>query len=62
MIDVVNDKYTLMFGDCLERMKEIPDGSVDLCVSDVCLYKKCVMCYNYIKLIVYYSEVICGGF
>lgn len=21
MIDVVNDKYTLMFGDCLERMK-----------------------------------------
>jgi hypothetical protein len=21
----------LMFGDCLERMKEIPDGSVELC-------------------------------
>ena len=40
MFDVVKDKYTLMFGDCLERMKEIPDGSVDLCVSDVCLYKK----------------------
>ena len=35
MIDVVKDKYTLMFGDCLERMKEIPDGSVDLCVSDI---------------------------
>ena len=25
----------LMKGDCLERMKEIPDGSVDLCVSDI---------------------------
>lgn len=35
MFDVVKDKYTLMFGDCLERMKEIPDGSVDLCVSDI---------------------------
>ena len=35
MKDVVKDNYQLMFGDCLERMKEIPDGSVDLCVSDV---------------------------
>ena len=35
MIDVVNDKYTLMFGDCLERMKEIPDGSVDMILSDI---------------------------
>lgn len=35
MIDVVKDKYTLMFGDCLERMKEIPDGSVDLILSDI---------------------------
>lgn len=34
MIDVVNDKYTLMFGDCLERMKEIPDGSVDAIICD----------------------------
>ena len=25
----------LMKGDCLERMKEIPSGSVDLCVSDI---------------------------
>lgn len=33
MIDVVKDKYTLMFGDCLERMKEIHDGSVDLTVT-----------------------------
>ena len=35
MIDVVKDKYTLMFGDCLERMKEIPDGSVDAIISDI---------------------------
>lgn len=35
MFDVVKDKYTLMFGDCLERMKEIPDSSIDLCVSDI---------------------------
>ena len=33
--DVVTDEYSLLFGDCLERMKEIPDGSVDLCVSDI---------------------------
>lgn len=26
-------KYKLMFGDCLERMKEIPDGTVDLVVT-----------------------------
>lgn len=25
----------LMYGDCLELMKTIPDGSVDLCVSDI---------------------------
>ena len=35
MKDVVKNNYKLMFGDCLERMKEIPDGSVDLCVSDI---------------------------
>ena len=33
--DVVTNEYSLLFGDCLERMKEIPDSSVDLCVSDV---------------------------
>lgn len=33
--DVVTSEYRLLFGDCLERMKEIPDGSVDLCVSDI---------------------------
>ena len=33
MIDLKTSKYTLMLGDCLERMKEIPDGSVDLTVT-----------------------------
>ena len=33
MKDVVKDNYKLMFGDCLERMKEIPDGSVNLTVT-----------------------------
>lgn len=31
------DKVHTLYGDCLERMKEIPDGSVDLIVE---LYKK----------------------
>ena len=35
MKDIINEKYSLLFGDCLERMKEIPDSSVDLCVSDI---------------------------
>ena len=34
MKDVVTDKYSLLFGNCLERMKEIPDGSVDLILTD----------------------------
>ena len=33
--DVITEDYQLLFGDCLERMKEIPDGCVDLCVSDI---------------------------
>ena len=33
--DVVTSKYSLLLGDCLERMKEIPDNSVELCVSDI---------------------------
>lgn len=33
--DIVTNEYSLLFGDCLERMKEIPEGSVDLCVSDI---------------------------
>ena len=32
--DVVTSKYSLLFGDCLERMKEIPDGSVDVIICD----------------------------
>ena len=31
--DVVTNEYSLLFGDCLERMKEIPDGSVDLILN-----------------------------
>ena len=32
--DVVTNEYSLLFGDCLERMKEIPDGSIDLILTD----------------------------
>ena len=32
--DVVTNEYSLLFGDCLERMKDIPDGSVDLILTD----------------------------
>lgn len=28
--DYKDDNVWLMHGDCLERMKEIPDGSVDM--------------------------------
>lgn len=35
MKDVITENLQLLFGDCLERMKEIPDGSVDLCISDI---------------------------
>jgi len=30
----VKDKYWLMQGDCLERMKEIPEGKVDMVLTD----------------------------
>lgn len=33
--DYKDENFWLMFGDCLERMKEIPDNSVDCCVSDI---------------------------
>ena len=33
--DVITENYQLMFGDCLERMKEIPDGSIDLVLVDL---------------------------
>ena len=34
MTDIKNDSVWLMQGDCLERMKEIPDGSVDMILAD----------------------------
>ena len=33
--DIKTDNYTLLLGDCLERMKEIPDGSIDAVISDI---------------------------
>ena len=35
MKDVITENLQLLFGDCLERMKEIPDGSIDAIVSDI---------------------------
>ena len=34
MKDVITEDLQLLFGDCLERMKEIPDGSVDAVICD----------------------------
>lgn len=34
MEDFKNENLWLMKGDCLERMKEIPDGSVDMILTD----------------------------
>lgn len=34
MSDFRNENVWLMKGDCLERMKEIPDGSVDMILTD----------------------------
>ena len=33
MKDIITENYKLLHGDCLERMKDIPDGSVDLTVT-----------------------------
>ena len=33
MKDIITDNYKLLHGDYLERMKEIPDGSVDAGVA-----------------------------
>lgn len=33
-MDLIHNDVKLMLGDCLERMKEIPDGSVDLILTD----------------------------
>lgn len=35
MTDIKTENAWLMFGDCLERMKEIPDGSVDMILCDL---------------------------
>ena len=35
MKDVITNDYKLLHGDCLERMKEIPDGSIDLILTDI---------------------------
>lgn len=35
MKDYKDDNVWLMHGDCLERMKEIPDGSVDMILCDL---------------------------
>lgn len=34
-VDYKDENTWLMFGDCLERMKEIPDGSVDMILCDL---------------------------
>lgn len=34
-MDIKTERTWLMFGDCLERMKEIPDGSVDMVLCDL---------------------------
>ena len=34
-MDVKGDNLWLMQGDCLKRMKEIPDGSVDMVLTDI---------------------------
>lgn len=34
-MDIKTESVWLMFGDCLERMKEIPDGSVDMILCDL---------------------------
>ena len=35
MEDLSLENSTLMFGDCLERMKEIPDRSIDMILCDL---------------------------
>lgn len=34
-MDIKTENTWLMFGDCLERMKEVPDGSVDMILCDL---------------------------
>ena len=35
LMDYKSENVWLMQGDCLERMKEIPDGSVDMVLCDM---------------------------
>ena len=37
MKDVKTQDLWLMHGDCLERMKEIPSGSVDMVLHPTCM-------------------------
>ena len=41
MKDYKDDSMWLMLGDCLERMKEIPDGSVDMVLACTVLQARC---------------------
>ncbi len=33
-MELQTDKFTMMLGDCLERIKELPDNLIDSCVTD----------------------------
>ena len=35
MKDVITDDYKLLHGDCLEKMKDIPDKSIDMILCDL---------------------------
>ena len=45
--DYKDNQFWLMKGDCLERMKEIPSGSVDMVLADK---KKKVVEWDNLKL------------
>ena len=40
MKDVKTQDLWLMHGDCLERMKEIESGSVDMILADASMYNQ----------------------
>ncbi len=33
--DYISENIKLLYGDCLERMKEIPDKSIDMILCDL---------------------------
>ena len=39
-MDYKDENTWLMHGDCLERMKEIPDGSADMILTDPPMYNQ----------------------